>query len=464
MRKSLSILSKAILGLLALFLFETGVAGIPSSIDQQVSWLGPTWIARIIASIIGLAAVALIAGPRRIDEWARHLHIGFLRFPSLEQSTEGGRMGVYLPDVPSTRHPLRDEHGRSLGRDAVYSHIAVSSRGGTTIHGCRVLLTRVDKAIAGEYVAQDSFTRTLRMKWAGEPFESEHAERLDIEPDRPRLLDVLYADQARPGIASIVTLDRNPDGVPKELDPGPYRMTVECRAEDAPPADFTFLAMVTEGFGVSLSDYIGPPLESVRIPTLYRGTTGPQATSATYGGGTIQATAWVGATEASPDIRIADEPPQVEIHSGPSARYLDTQYVLHIRVVNLGRQANFSAQVTSNFDGLDRLYGRSNELVWERPQASEKRLGNAEEGLLRLAAFEDVDEGRVVRFFAVPEWRHQDQSRGYLETMPYPLAADSLTFDLCVRNVTLDLVYRRKACVTFGTDGQPMLELTELTG
>jgi hypothetical protein len=86
-------------------------------------------------------------------------------------------------------------------------------------------------------------------------------------------LDVLYSEEGVAGVASIVTLDRNPIGVPKELDPGAYRLTVECEADDAPSVDFTFLAIVTGlEFGVTLSDYIGPPLAPLTIPTLHRDT------------------------------------------------------------------------------------------------------------------------------------------------------------------------------------------------
>lgn len=164
------------------------------------------------------------------------------------------------------------------------------------------------------------------------------------------------------------------------------------------------------------------------------------------------------AVAAASGVECRDD---VGIEVGPSAKYAGTSYIQHVRVTNNGPQATFSAQVTSDFAGLDRAYGQGNELVWERPQAAEKRLGKDQEGLLRLAEFERVDGQLVVRFFAVPEYRHQGHPGSYLPTMPYSIVADSLTFEFCVRNVDRDIVYRRSARFTFTPEDEPVLELRE---
>ena len=152
----------------------------------------------------------------------------------------------------------------------------------------------------------------------------------------------------------------------------------------------------------------------------------------------------------------------VRIEAGPCSAYNRSDYVQHISVINEGPQATFSAQVTSNFVGLESAYGKGNELVWERPQATEKRLGKDQEGLLRLVSIQPEGGGGfgfTARFFASPEFRHKDAPGSYLPTMPYTIVADTLTFDFCVRNIDRDLAYKRSARITLAPDGRPTLEV-----
>jgi hypothetical protein len=151
----------------------------------------------------------------------------------------------------------------------------------------------------------------------------------------------------------------------------------------------------------------------------------------------------------------------VQIEAGPCARYGRADYVLHITVRNAGPQATFSAQITSNLLGLEAEYGAGNELIWEHPQAPEKRLGKGQVGLLRLASFERRSERLMACFFAAPEFRHSGLG-GYLPTMPYRVAADTMEFEFCVRNIDKDVPYRRTARITFAPDGRPDLELREV--
>lgn len=153
----------------------------------------------------------------------------------------------------------------------------------------------------------------------------------------------------------------------------------------------------------------------------------------------------------------------VQIEAGPCARYGRADYVQHISARNDGPQATFSAQITSNFRGLEAEYGAGNELVWEHPQGPEKHLGKGQAGLLRLASFERTGEGLMACFFAAPEFRHGGQN-GYLPTMPYRVAADVLEFEFCLRNIEKDVVYRRKARVAFAPDGEPTLEISDVEG
>lgn len=151
----------------------------------------------------------------------------------------------------------------------------------------------------------------------------------------------------------------------------------------------------------------------------------------------------------------------VQIEAGPCARYGRPDYVLHIKVRNTGPQATFTAQITSNLLGLEAEYGAGNDLVWEHPQAPEKRLGKGEIGLLRFASFERMGERLMACFFAAPEFRHGGEG-GYLPTMPHPVAADAMEFEFCVRNIDKDVTYKRDARITFAPDGRPDLELREV--
>jgi hypothetical protein len=265
---------------------------------HAAGWLGGVLLLATIAT--GLVGVmGLIAGLRD-----RSYALGLARQPveGLEASrdsrddhgpaSDAAKFGVYLPDVSCTRHPLEHDDGRPLGRDATYCHLAVSSLVGESIRGCHASLTRVARAVDGTYADDSGFTRPLRLKWAG---ESVDAARVDVEADRPRLLDVLCCMQGHAGIASIVTLDMGPVGVSKTLGPGVYRLTVNVSAEDSPSVEFTFLAMVMETeFGVSLAPYLGPPLARWRVPTVHADTSPTLMDH--YGGGTISPSVFAGPT------------------------------------------------------------------------------------------------------------------------------------------------------------------------
>ena len=208
------------------------------------------------------------------------------------------QIAIYLPDEPCTRHPLEAD-GRSLGHDAVYCHLAVKSLTGANVRGCRATLRDVAKAESGEYVDDQRFTRPLRLKWAHFMPNDPSAEATEIDAEKPSLMDIVCADEAAPGLASIVTLDTDPIGIPKAFGPGDYRLTVRVTPEEGPSADLTFLLMVLDATacGVTLSPYLGEPPPTKSANSLRHGD--PVATTATlYTGGTVPypAAALAGAT------------------------------------------------------------------------------------------------------------------------------------------------------------------------
>jgi hypothetical protein len=73
-------------------------------------------------------------------------------------------------------------------------------------------------------------------------------------------LDVVYTLERSPGRAFIVTLDAQPVGLPRELGPGVYLVTVRVLAEDRDPVDCTVMLGVFDAWqSVFLSAYAGGP-------------------------------------------------------------------------------------------------------------------------------------------------------------------------------------------------------------
>jgi hypothetical protein len=163
-------------------------------------------------------------------------------------------IGVSVPDGPCPQYPL-DGGGRGA-----FCHLQVASLSGEGLTRCRSRLIRVAEARNRIWADDPRFTAPLRLKWAHAHPTDTHAEYRDIDPDSPALLDVVYSLDRSPGRAQIMTLDSGPIGLPTELGPGAYRLTVRVEAAKCPAADFTFLLVVTEMWpGVTLSPYIGSP-------------------------------------------------------------------------------------------------------------------------------------------------------------------------------------------------------------
>ncbi|MFN0152802.1 MAG: hypothetical protein ACKVUT_00305 [Gaiella sp.] len=146
-----------------------------------------------------------------------------------------------------------------MGRDGVYCHLGVKSTTGAVVRGCRASLRRVEVAKDGKWVADQRFSHPLPLKWAHHSPDEPEAEAKDIAADSPVLLDVMFTDEAHPGIAFFVTTDTKPRGIPTALEPGAYLLTVRVEPADSPSIDFKCVASVL-GNLVSLSPYIeGPP-------------------------------------------------------------------------------------------------------------------------------------------------------------------------------------------------------------
>jgi hypothetical protein len=95
---------------------------------------------------------------------------------------------------------------------------------------------------------------------------------------------------------------------------------------------------------------------------------------------------------------------------------------------------------------------------WEDTDEESLSLGKGEHGLLRFGEFVTHGQVREVRFFPIPKHRHLPGS--YHPTQPYPIAADELKFELCVRTEA-DLRLVRSAQIAFAPDGEPLLSFAE---
>lgn len=266
--------------------------------DRTGWWIGLLILAIALTGVLGIGSLMLAYKHRP----SATTPTGQRR--SLDRAQDP-QIAVYLPVESCTRHPLM-EGDRHLGRDGVFCHLAVKSLTGADIPGCRATLRAVAKAEDGQYVEDQRFSRSLRLKWANFMPHEPEAESRTIEGDKPGLLDIVCSDEATPDVATIVTLDTEPIGVPKAFGPGVYRLTVRVAPESGPNEDFTFLLMVIDGvFGVSLSPYLGeppptgpsrPPRQDIPVPT-----------AGTYAGGTISMPAGATGAPSSPELR--DIPP-----------------------------------------------------------------------------------------------------------------------------------------------------------
>jgi hypothetical protein len=102
------------------------------------------------------------------------------------------RIAIYLPEPSCSRHPLQQADGHELGRDAIFCHLGVKSMTGSGVAGCRAFLRKVAYVQNRQYMEDKQFTKPLRLKWAHYMPDDPRAELNDVEPDDPRLIDIIW--------------------------------------------------------------------------------------------------------------------------------------------------------------------------------------------------------------------------------------------------------------------------------
>jgi hypothetical protein len=89
-------------------------------------------------------------------------------------------IGVYLPEQPCERYPF------AAGRVCVFCHLEVASLSDTALKRCHGHLTRIAKAIDGDYVDDPRLAAPLRLKWAHAALDHPQAEFATPTPTFPK--------------------------------------------------------------------------------------------------------------------------------------------------------------------------------------------------------------------------------------------------------------------------------------
>jgi hypothetical protein len=204
--------------------------------------------------VLVLGAVLLIAGISGVTAASRR------QKPDAPASGEEPAIAVYVPDMPCQRY-----HD-SAGGDCIFCHLAVEAVSGQTLRRCHGRLIRVEQAIAQDWILNSRFAAPIRLKWAFAGLDHPEVEYRDIRPGEPTLLDVVYTLERSPGRAFIQTLDAQPTGLPRDLGPGQYLLTVRVIADDRDAVDYTVSVGVPDTpwwHSVSMGSYVGPPVAAM---------------------------------------------------------------------------------------------------------------------------------------------------------------------------------------------------------
>src|SRR5206468_2049481 len=99
------------------------------------------------------------------------------------------------------------------------------------LRNCHTRLTRVRRATPSGWEQDDRFAAPIRLKWAHAGRDHPEVEYRDLQPGETALLDVVYTLERSPGRAYIETLDALPIGLPRDLTPSVYLVTVRALAD-----------------------------------------------------------------------------------------------------------------------------------------------------------------------------------------------------------------------------------------
>jgi hypothetical protein len=163
-------------------------------------------------------------------------------------------MALYVPENPCERY---NDAG---GGQCVWAHMAVAAVSDQVLRRCHVRLVRVQQAVAGRWATDPRFAAPIRLKWAFAGLNHPDVEYRDIRPGEPALLDIVYTLERMPGRAYIESLDTQPIGLPRDLAPSVYLVTVRALAEERDPVDCTVMLGVQETWtGLTISVYNATP-------------------------------------------------------------------------------------------------------------------------------------------------------------------------------------------------------------
>jgi len=123
------------------------------------------------------------------------------------------------------------------GTPGFFCHLMVRNDGREAAKACQGRLIEVNsRGPDGKYQPHPDFVNPVVLKWANEP---DFGPR-NIDPDRPRRLDLCYTVQATPGVLEFFT-HKVPTGNRTDFPPGAYRVKVRIDSENAVTVDGTFI-------------------------------------------------------------------------------------------------------------------------------------------------------------------------------------------------------------------------------